>query len=36
MPSHLLTLLLALFTLLAGSEPNSDPGDTGAGLDPNG
>ena len=34
MPSHLFTLLLTLFSLFAGSEPNT--GDNGPGLDPNG
>jgi hypothetical protein len=33
MPSHLLDLLLALLSLLNGSDPTSD---NGSGLDPNG
>jgi hypothetical protein len=37
MPSHLFTLLLTLFSLFAGSEPNTGAtGDNGPGLDPDG
>jgi hypothetical protein len=37
MPGHLLDLLLTLFALFGGAEPNSGTtGDNGSGLDPNG
>ena len=37
MPSHLFTLLLTLFALFGGSEPNTGGAtDNGSGLDPNG
>jgi len=36
MPSNLFTLLLTLFGLFGGSEPNASTGDTGSGLEPNG
>lgn len=36
MPSDLFNLLLTLFALLAGVEPNTGDTDTGSGLDPNG
>jgi len=37
MPGHLLDLLLALFALFVGTEPNAAAtGDNGAGLEPDG
>jgi hypothetical protein len=33
---NLATLLLTLFALFAGAEPNTATGDTGSGLDPDG
>lgn len=37
MPSYLFALLLTLFGLVTGPEPNSaTTSDTGSGLDPNG
>jgi hypothetical protein len=36
MPGHLLDLLLTLFALFVGTDPNAATGDNGSGLDPNG
>jgi len=36
MPGHFLTLLLTLFSLFAGSEPNAATGDNGSALEPDG
>jgi len=36
MPGHLLDLLLTLFALFAGSEPNAATSDNGSILDPDG